>query len=73
MKVNMEENWEKVYTSGTLYRVEILRTLLEEAEIPSIIFNKQDSSYITIGDIELYVTAENVLRARRIVENFDQP
>ena len=69
----MEENWEKIYASGTLYRVEMLRTLLEEEEIPSVIFNKQDSAYVAIGDIELYVNAENVLRARRIIENFDTP
>jgi len=36
---------------------EILRGLLEENQVPVVVVNKQDSSYVFLGDIEVYVPA----------------
>jgi hypothetical protein len=66
----MDENWEKIFSTTERYRVEILKTLLEEEEITSVIVNKQDSSYISFGEIELYVRREDILKAKRIADRF---
>jgi len=50
----------------------MVKSLLEEDEIPAIIVNKQDSSYITIVEIEVYVKRDDVLRAKQIVNQFHQ-
>jgi cytidylate kinase len=62
----MEENWQIIYSSTFQYKVEIAKAVLEDADIESVIVNKKDSAYL-FGDIELYVHADNVLRARQII------
>lgn len=66
----MDEQWEKIFSSTALYRVEMLKALLEEENIVSVIINKQDSAYLTFGEIELYVKREDILKAKFIVNKF---
>ena len=67
-----ESAWELVFSSTALYGAGMVKSLLEEEEIPAIIVNKQDSSYITIVEIEVYVKRDDVLRAKQIVNQFHQ-
>jgi hypothetical protein len=60
--------WEVVFTTNLLYKAEILRGLLDEEGIQAVIVNKQDSSYIAFGEIELLVPFEDVLYAKQIME-----
>ncbi|MCH2214434.1 MAG: DUF2007 domain-containing protein [Flavobacteriales bacterium] len=60
-------NWVKVYSSTILQNVEILRHLLRENGIEGIVMNRQDSAYVTIGEIDLMVKGPDVLRAKRII------
>jgi hypothetical protein len=62
----MDSNWTKIYSSSELYRVEIIRGLLEENDIVSIIVNKKDSAYL-FGEIELYVNVLDAFRAKQII------
>lgn len=64
-----QEHWECLYGTKYLYKVEILKSLMEENEIPCVIVNKQDSAYL-FGDIELYVKQDDVLRAQKILQHF---
>jgi len=63
-----ESHWEVVFSTNLLYKAEIIRGLLEEEGIHSVIVNKQDSSYVAFGEIELLVPREEVLNARQIME-----
>jgi len=45
--------------------------MLLENDIESFIVNKQDSSYL-IGDIELYVSIDNIMKAKQLFLKFDQ-
>lgn len=65
-----DDPWELLYSSDKEYRIEILRGLLEEEEIMCVVMNKQDSSYITIGEIEILVRRSDFLRANQIVNKF---
>jgi hypothetical protein len=67
MNENTEEKWEVIFTSSKEYQVEIMKALLEEENIPGVIVNKQDSSYIAFGEIELYVKNEDILKAKQII------
>jgi hypothetical protein len=66
MEDKNREHWEKIFSTNAFYKATILKALLEEENIVSIIVNKQDSSYLIFGDVELYVKAEDVLKAKQI-------
>lgn len=65
----MENDWVKVYSSHQLYNVELLRHLLHQHGIESIILNQQDSIYITIGEINLMVQRDTAVKAIKIISD----
>jgi hypothetical protein len=65
-----KENWEVAFSTSQLYQAEMLKDLLEDNKIPAIIINKQDSSYLSFGDIEVYVKRDDILQAKLIVNRF---
>jgi hypothetical protein len=67
----MSKNWTKIFTTGKPYQAELLKGLLEENNIDCIIINKQDSAYL-FGDLELYVDAEDIIVAKRIIEKHNE-
>jgi hypothetical protein len=66
MEENKKEQWEKIFGSNAEYQAEILKALLEEENIVSIIINKKDSSYLSFGEVEVYVKTEDVLQAKQV-------
>lgn len=63
----MDNNWRKVYSTGTLYKAEIVKDVLEENDIQAVLLNKQDSFY-HFGDIEIYVQPDDVIRAKFLIK-----
>ena len=61
-----KEQWEKVFGTNAVYQAEILKALLEEENIVSIVINKQDSSYLSFGEVEVYVKSEDILKAKQL-------
>jgi hypothetical protein len=49
------QQWKKIFSTRDYAEASIIQGLLEENEIPVQVLNKQDSSYVNFGDIELYV------------------
>jgi putative signal transducing protein len=49
------EGWFKLYSTKNYLEANMIKGLLEENNIKTIILNMQDSSYLVFGDIELYV------------------
>jgi len=64
----MDKNWERIYLSNKMHLVEIAKAVLADNNIPAVVVDKRDSSYISIGDIEVYVSEENAILARVIIE-----
>jgi hypothetical protein len=64
----MDNDWKLVYTSTDLYKIELIRGVLEGDGILSVEVNKKDSSYL-FGEIELYVQVNDVLKARQIIDS----
>ncbi len=63
-------NWEVLYGTRHPYKAEILKGVLEENEIQSVIVNKQDSAYLVIGEIEVYVQRDDMVKAVQILKKF---
>lgn len=64
----MEKGWIKVKTFAKPIEAEIVKQMLEEHEIPAVLLNKQDSSYL-FGKIELYVNESNEAVANVLINS----
>ncbi len=50
MKAKTFEGWVSVFESGTDYEIDIVRSKLEDAGIPTVIMTKKDSAFkLTVG------------------------
>ena len=60
-----------IFSSGQPYLAELVRQMLTDHNIQSFIVNKQDSAY-KFGDIELFVHRDNVIRAKKLIQEFEE-
>ena len=51
------QDWKKVFSSQELAVASMVMGILNENEIPARSMNKKDSSYVFLGEIEIYVPA----------------
>ncbi|MBN8837031.1 MAG: DUF2007 domain-containing protein [Sphingobacteriia bacterium] len=49
------QDWKLLYCTKNLTEANIIKGMLEENNIPAQLLNKQDSSYLVFGEIEIYV------------------
>jgi hypothetical protein len=54
MQSKIGDGWIKVYSSTQVFKVELMKGVLENNGMDAVIVNRQDSSYLTFGEIELY-------------------
>ena len=64
----MEKNWINIYSSTDPVEAEILRHVLFENNIHAVNINKQDSSYLMFGTIDLYIKSYNQEKASQVIE-----
>jgi alpha-glucuronidase len=62
-------DWVKVYTTIYLHKAAMVEDVLRDYGINCVQINKKDSSYISVGDIELYVSKENEFNSKQIIED----
>ena len=67
----MQKGWQQIYSSDKMHLVEIVKALLAEHLIESFDVNRKDSTYITMGEVELYVKDTDVIRAKYLIEQHD--
>ena len=65
------QQWVLVFTTNIPYQAEILKQMLESNGIESVVVNKQDTSYPSIGEAELYVVPHKEQMALKLIEGFD--
>lgn len=65
----MEQGWKKIKVYTNAIEAEIVKQMLEESGIPAIVLNKQDSSYLVFGKIELYVNQQDEQQALVLIES----
>lgn len=49
------KQWALIYKTENFAQANIIKGMLEENHVPVSILNKQDSSYVNFGEIEVYV------------------
>lgn len=64
----MKPGWINILTSTNYFKAQITQGLLIENQIPAIIMNKKDSSYL-FGNIEVYVMKKDINSAKQIIQN----
>jgi len=65
----MNKDWVLAYSSISEADVYLIKQMLENNNIESVILNKQDSVYKNLGEIELYVLRKDVVRAKTRIQN----
>jgi len=63
----MEKDWVRIFTSTNYYQSEIVKQMLAENQITSVLLNKQDSSHRNFGNIDVYIHQEDFSRAIEII------
>ena len=51
----MEKDWIAIFTTESQFKAELIRSMLQENQIESVIINRRDSPYGIFGDISVYV------------------
>ncbi|MBL7929149.1 MAG: DUF2007 domain-containing protein [Bacteroidia bacterium] len=64
-----QNEWIKVYSHHEPHKVEIVKAVLLDNNIESAVIDKRDRSYISIGEMELYVKPGDDVLAQVIIKN----
>ena len=67
----MENDWKKVKVFGKAYVADIALEILAENNIHGVILNKKDSSYMSFGDVEVYVHENNLEKAIKLLDELN--
>jgi len=65
----MNSNWIKIKVYKNAFEAEVVKQMLVENNIPAVVLNKQDSSYL-FGNIELYVDKDHQAEAVALIDSF---
>lgn len=63
----MEKDWSVVYKATDEFQAEILKGMLKENNIESVIINQKDTAYMSFGYTLLYVHNDNFTKARQLI------
>lgn len=61
-------DWTRIFETNQYWKAEMMEGMLKENNIPCVVLNKQDSSYL-FGVIELYVRPEDVVSALKLIRD----
>lgn len=66
-----DNNWLLVYTTPTPVEAEIIKQMLASNGIEAVVLNKQDSSYQTFGEAEVYVLKDSETTAKKLIKGLE--
>ena len=61
------QDWKKVFSSTQLAASSMVMGILNENDIPAKTLNKQDSSYVFLGEVEVYVPLDMYEQAQVLI------
>jgi len=65
------QDWKKVFSSSQLAASSMVMGILNENEIPAKTLNKQDSSYVFLGEVEVYVPLDMYEKAQGLISTIE--
>ena len=66
-----DKDWTIVYSTNTPFQAEMVKQMLESNGIEAVVIDKQDSSYPSIGEAEVYVTKEIESKAKQLINELE--
>jgi len=63
--------WVRVYSTTDPGKAAIYHGRLNENGIPAVIMNKQDSSYVFLGKVEIHVAEDNEGQAKALLGDLE--
>ena len=64
-------DWISVYSTQNMLEAITVKSRLETINVDSVILNQQDSAYISIGEIEVWVKREQVIKAINCIRKYE--
>lgn len=71
IKTEGTEDWVMVYSTANHQTAEIIKQLLAENEIAAVLMNRMDSMYPSIGEVDIFVLAQNTESAKKLIGEFE--
>jgi hypothetical protein len=65
------DGWVLVYSSNAIPIAEIVNQMLISNGIESVLMNRQDTMYPSIGEAEVFVSKENALVAEKLIKELE--
>lgn len=69
MENQEKQNWVVAYTTQKIYKMRIIRGILEQEGIPHQTINKKETVSVMDGEVELYVLEEDQDKVKKIIED----
>ena len=66
-----DQNWIPVFSTTTPFQAEIVKQMLNSNGVEAVVLNKQDSSYPTIGEAQVFVQTSDESTAKRLIEEIE--
>jgi len=64
------EGWVAIYCCDQIVKAELAHQHLANNGIMSMVINKKDSFYVTLGDVEVFVALEDAEVAAKLLKDF---
>jgi hypothetical protein len=64
----MRKGWQRIYFTTQPHLIQIAKSILEDNHIECVVVDKRDSSYIAIGDMELFVKDDDMILAKFLLQ-----
>ncbi len=65
----MEKDWVCVFHTEQGFQAEIAREILENEEIDCVLLNEHDSTFPSIGDLEIWVHQDFEVKATELLKD----
>lgn len=65
----MEKDWVTVYQAGQSFQAEIAKEILESEDIQCVIINENESTFPSIGEVEVMVHKDFEERAKELLKD----
>ena len=66
------KDWKKVYSNNNLATAMMVTDLLIQNEVPAKLLDRHDSSYVFLGEVEVYVPVEFINIAQAVLKTIEQ-
>ncbi len=68
----MTANWVKIFSTTDAVKLETVLALLADADIETFVFERADTAYPWLGEMEIHCLAESVIQAKQLIKRISR-